>query len=244
MPDKMTQAEINEITTTFDRDGVAVIPGVITASECQTIRDVTDRLLDAYVASTGVTGFGKTSVMRSCVERDAIFRDMLVREPLLSLAQAVLGENCRYFGSIVIRNRPNTAIDFWHIDLLNHVQFPLPDDIPHHDFRIRMPVNWMTIQVALSDIETLEYGPTQYVPGSHYSGQGRASLAWSRRHSSDRGLATLPVAWGISICSTIRSGIVARLTSRTAPDISYGANTARIGSPAASMACTRWSRSI
>ena len=34
-----------------------------------------------------------------------------------------------------------------------------------------MPVLWFTVQVALSDIDTIEHGPTQYVPGSHYSGR-------------------------------------------------------------------------
>ena len=29
----------------------------------------------------------------------------------------------------------------------------------------------LTVQCALSDIETLEHGPTQFVPGSHYSGR-------------------------------------------------------------------------
>ena len=36
---------------------------------------------------------------------------------------------------------------------------------------MRMPVFWFTVQVALSDITLLEHGPTQYVPGSHYSGR-------------------------------------------------------------------------
>ena len=30
---------------------------------------------------------------------------------------------------------------------------------------------WFTVQMALNDIATLEEGPTQYVPGSHYSGR-------------------------------------------------------------------------
>ena len=34
-----------------------------------------------------------------------------------------------------------------------------------------MPVFWMTIQVALSDIDQLEHGPCQFVPQSHYSGR-------------------------------------------------------------------------
>ena len=34
-----------------------------------------------------------------------------------------------------------------------------------------MRVLWFTVQMALTDIETIEHGPTQYVPGSHYSGR-------------------------------------------------------------------------
>ena len=34
-----------------------------------------------------------------------------------------------------------------------------------------MPVYWLTVQMALTDIERIEHGPTQYVPGSHYSGR-------------------------------------------------------------------------
>ena len=34
-----------------------------------------------------------------------------------------------------------------------------------------MPVFWLTLQFALSDIDSLEHGPTQFVPGSHYSGR-------------------------------------------------------------------------
>ena len=35
-----------------------------------------------------------------------------------------------------------------------------------------MQVLWITVQMALTDIETLDQGPTQYVRGSHYSGRG------------------------------------------------------------------------
>jgi ectoine hydroxylase-related dioxygenase (phytanoyl-CoA dioxygenase family) len=51
------------------------------------------------------------------------------------------------------------------------LEFPLPEDIARFDPRIRMPVFWLTVQVALSDIETEAHGPTQFVPGSHYSGR-------------------------------------------------------------------------
>ncbi len=69
----------------------------------------------------------------------------------------------------VIRNEPGQAISVWHVD--DVLEFPLPEAIPRFDPRIRMPVFWLTVQCALSDIDTLEHGPTQFVPGSHYSGR-------------------------------------------------------------------------
>ena len=59
----------------------------------------------------------------------------------------------------------------WHIDLSNYIEFRLPPEVPRHDPRIRMPVFWFSFQIALTDIESAEFGPTQFVPGSHYSGR-------------------------------------------------------------------------
>jgi ectoine hydroxylase-related dioxygenase (phytanoyl-CoA dioxygenase family) len=101
----------------------------------------------------------------------ALFRDMMVREPFVSLAEAVLGKGIRYLDTVAVRNGPSTAIDVWHIDLANYIEFPLPPDVPRHDPRIRMPVFWFSFQIALTDIEAPEFGPTQFVPGSHYSGR-------------------------------------------------------------------------
>jgi ectoine hydroxylase-related dioxygenase (phytanoyl-CoA dioxygenase family) len=40
---------------------------------------------------------------------------------------------------------------------------------------MQMPVFWMTIQIALTDIDSVENGATQFVPGSHYSGRNPSS---------------------------------------------------------------------
>ena len=94
---------------------------------------------------------------------------MVTREPIFSLAATVLGSEPRFNALNVIRNEPGQAISRWHVD--DTLEHPLPPDIPRFDARIRMPVLWFTVQVALSDIATIEHGPTQYVPGSHYSGR-------------------------------------------------------------------------
>jgi ectoine hydroxylase-related dioxygenase (phytanoyl-CoA dioxygenase family) len=69
----------------------------------------------------------------------------------------------------MLRNGLDKAISHWHVD--SNVEFPLPPDVPRHDPRIQVPVLWMTFQIALTDIDSEENGPTQFVPTSHYSGR-------------------------------------------------------------------------
>ncbi len=176
-----------EIVEQFFRDGYVHIPGVLTPGEISALRDKTDELLDdpklqaRYNPNLGDARYvqvrdHKTSgeelpfILRNSIELDQIFRDMLVREPIFSLAEAAVGRDSKFCGQNVIRNLPGLSIDQWHCDG-HEAYFPLPDDIKRHDPRVRMPVMWFTMQMALSDIESIEHGPTQYVPGSHYSGR-------------------------------------------------------------------------
>jgi len=119
-------------------------------------------------------------MIRNTIELDQTFRDMLVREPILSLTEAILGKDVKFCGQNIMRSIPDLASNHdhqrFHCDQSGYpdkhtVQFPLPDEIKRHDSRIRMPVFWVTVQVALTDIESIEYGPTQYVPASHYAGR-------------------------------------------------------------------------
>ncbi len=168
---RLDPGQMEETLRIFHRDGFALVPGVLTVGEVDALREVTDRCFDDPVlAGTDyVSGRGDGFVLRNTLELDAVFVDMLVREPILSLAEAVVGTDCKFCGQNVIRNTAGQAIDRWHVD--DRVEFPLPDDLPRHDPRMRMPVQWFTIQMALSDIDTVEDGPTQFVPGSHYSGR-------------------------------------------------------------------------
>ncbi len=108
-------------------------------------------------------------MLRFCHELDPLFAEVAQRDSIVRLAEAVLHTGAAFNAMNVIRNEPGQAIARWHIDDL--LEFPLPEEIARFDTRIRMPVTWLTLQVALSDIDALEHGPTQFVPGSHYSGR-------------------------------------------------------------------------
>jgi hypothetical protein len=56
----------------------------------------------------------------------------------------------------------------WHVD--PPIWFPTPPGMTRHDPRIEMPIFWLTVQMAITDIGPAD-GPTEYVLGSHYSGR-------------------------------------------------------------------------
>ncbi|MBM3263203.1 MAG: phytanoyl-CoA dioxygenase family protein [candidate division Zixibacteria bacterium] len=159
---------MDEILTRFHRDGYALIPSVLTPDEVSAIREVSDRLF-SDPALAGTKYIQRDFILRNTLELDPIFVDMLIREPIVGLAEAIVGKDCKFCGQNLIRNPKGVAISQWHVD--DRVEFPLPDDVPRHDPRIRMTVQWFTIQMALTDIDSDENGPTQFVPGSHYSGR-------------------------------------------------------------------------
>ena len=161
--------ETARIKAEFQRDGYRLIPGVLTQDEVEGLRDAMDRFFDEtpkWQASHNIYG---TWIGVRMFEVDPIFEDMLTREPIISLVEEILGPSCHLIAQNVVRNAPGTAIDNFHADDL--VIFPLPDDVPRHDARIPLPIHLLTVQIPLTDLPSIEYGPSEFVPGSHYSGR-------------------------------------------------------------------------
>ena len=175
-----------QIAQQFFQDGFVHIPGVLTNAEVIALREKTDELFDdpqladrtnpdladvRYIQMTTHPESGEQLpfILRNTIELDPLFREMLLREPILSLAEAIVGPDCKFCGQNVLRNLPGLSISTWHVD--GSVHFPVTDEMPRHDPRLRMPVMWFTVQMALTDINSIAEGPTQYVRGSHYSGR-------------------------------------------------------------------------
>ncbi|HZT41338.1 MAG TPA: phytanoyl-CoA dioxygenase family protein [Chthonomonadaceae bacterium] len=166
-----SEERCHQIAEEFFREGCVLVPGVLTPEEVIALREKTDDYFARRdeIPQKHVSYVHGAFVLRYGADLDPLFAAMVTREPIFSLAAGVLGPEPRFNALNVIRNEPGQAISRWHVDdVLEH---PLPPDIPRFDARIRMPILWFTVQVALSDIDTIEHGPTQYVPGSHYSGR-------------------------------------------------------------------------
>jgi ectoine hydroxylase-related dioxygenase (phytanoyl-CoA dioxygenase family) len=161
---------LTAIADEFFHEGGVRIPNVLSAAEVAALRAKTDEYAaNPATASKHLTYAANAFVLRYCQELDPIFNAMITHEQIYKVVEAVLGPDARFNAMNVIRNGQGQAISRWHVD--DVLEFPLPPDIPRFDARIRMPVLWMTVQVALSDIDTIEQGPTQFVPRSHYSGR-------------------------------------------------------------------------
>ena len=156
------------IIADFRRDGYVIIPGVLQPEEVAALKDRTDALMaDPEMTEEGYVE--RNFILRHCNELDPIFCDLLIREPILGLMEAIFGPRCQQCGMNVLRTDETNAIERWHVD--DALFFPLPENVSRHDPRIEMPILWLTVQVALTDIDEAANGPTEYVPGSHYSGR-------------------------------------------------------------------------
>ncbi len=155
----LSETDTRDALDRFYRDGCVVVPGVLSADECAALRQLTDEIAPQ----------SPSFVIRNPEERDIAFTRLFIREPIYSLVQRILGSACRFCGQNVIRNVPGQAISHWHVDDI--LEYPLPPDVPRWDARVRLPIIWLSVQVALSDIISLDDGPTEIVPGSHFSGR-------------------------------------------------------------------------
>jgi ectoine hydroxylase-related dioxygenase (phytanoyl-CoA dioxygenase family) len=152
----------------YNREGLAHLGHLLTPDEVSALRQRVDEAFDNPRNKETHNWYGDISITR-LFELDPVFVRMLTREPVISLMEAILGSDCHIIANNVVRNPPGKAIDAFHVDDL--VWNPLPPEIPRHDARITLPNYLVNVQFALTDIPSDEYGPTQIVPGSHYSGR-------------------------------------------------------------------------
>ena len=164
-----SQQKTSQILDELDREGFASLPGILTPDEVENLKVRYDRVFaDPKSVETDNVYPNDWSGLR-LFETDPMFVDMLVREPIISLAESICGEECHLIADGAVRNYPGVAIDSWHVD--DDVFLPLPEGVSQHDPAIPFPVYQLTCQILLTDVPSVEYGPTEFVPGSHRAGR-------------------------------------------------------------------------
>ncbi len=162
------EATTRDLISRFHREGYLFLKGVLTPDEVDTLREVMKRkYADPKMHEETGDHIRGMSMMRM-YEYDVNFRDLIGREPIVSLAEAILGSDCHMMSQNALRYEPGQG-GGWHVD--DRLLFPLPDDIPRHDARVILPCFVLNVLCPLSRADNIKYGVTEVVPTSHYSGR-------------------------------------------------------------------------
>ncbi|WP_327255438.1 phytanoyl-CoA dioxygenase family protein [Streptomyces sp. NBC_01244] len=156
----------------FHENGFVVLPSIIPVDAAEHLRVLTEqRYQDPQVhAAPEELDLlrGDVSMMR-VFECDPAFREMIDLEPLVTLVEALLGPDCHVIAQNALRIPPGKGIINWHID--DALFFPFLSDTPTVPAVGSIPCFALNVMIALSDIDDVQHGPTQVIPGSHLSGR-------------------------------------------------------------------------
>ena len=172
--------ETSKIVAQFNRDGYYHLAGLLGPEEVEALKDACVRrqndpeLLADLEHEVHDYTRGGNNLMRM-FEYDASFRDLIGREPIVGLIEAFLGDDCHLMSqNVLIRDpiSPDAAAnkrEGWHVDDFLH--FPVSEHMERHDPRMTMPCQILNCFILLTDVDSVDYGPTQLIPGSHYAGK-------------------------------------------------------------------------
>lgn len=163
---KPTAAQLAEWVARFHRDGYLFLHDLLPRELCDQLRADFDRIHP--------TKGGPTEHAVRMFENSRANLDLFECEPIVSLAEALIGEDnrlgtesCHVVHNNSFRTRNGGGWSAWHHDDSPH--FLCTDDNPPTN--IHLPVLLMTANFYLTDQPTGEHGPGQVVPGSHRFGK-------------------------------------------------------------------------
>jgi ectoine hydroxylase-related dioxygenase (phytanoyl-CoA dioxygenase family) len=163
---KPTEAQLAAWVEAFHRDGYVFIRDVLPAALCDELRADLEREL--------VGDESNTACRTRMFERSRANLELFDLDPVVTLAEAILGEDATYGKETAhvvhnnsFRTRDGGGWSGWHQDDSSHFK------VTHGEAptNIHLPCLIMTANYYLTDQETVEHGPGQVLPGSHKWGR-------------------------------------------------------------------------
>jgi hypothetical protein len=154
-----------EASEQLERDGYAVLRGVLTPAEITAIASDIDAVFEALPPERARPD--QDEFRYEMLNRSAACQAAVAHPRILEVIEPLLGDDCHVIANTAWRNPPEFGGGAWHCDAGPHV--PRPADVPWDD-RIPYPVFAIGAHMYLRDC-TLADGPTAVVPGSHRSGR-------------------------------------------------------------------------
>lgn len=180
---KPTTEQLKQWIEFFHANGFLVIPNVLTPAQCEFLRNDLDEALKKV---EGEDYQKSQNIMNRMFEHSQHNLDLFALEPIVTFAEHLIGEanGAGYSRSAGI---PNANV----IHVIHNNSFKIPpetdglaknawhqDDTPHilsldgkPLTNIRLNVLAFTVNYYLTDVLSVENGPTQVIPGSHLFGK-------------------------------------------------------------------------
>ena len=158
-------ALIDEWIEQFHRDGCLFLRNVLPPDWCAELQRDLDRALNGPDISSQHEFGGIQLNHRMFETSDANLR-LFDLEPIVTFAERLVAADCHVIHNNSFRSPPGAAISNWHQDDAPHFE------ITHGDppDNVRLPVLLFTCNYYLTDVDTVDNGPTQTVPRSHLFG--------------------------------------------------------------------------
>ena len=162
-----SETEIASLAQDFLRQGYIILPEMISPEVCAEMRAEIDRIERDVPAKHPEQGYGEPTRC-NLFHYSKLFADYIDFSPIVDIAEAILGPKFHLIANASAKSDRNFAVSDWHVD--EEVMFPLPEGV-EHDERVQIPCHAVNTQWYLTDVPTVEDGPTQIVPYSHRSGR-------------------------------------------------------------------------
>jgi len=175
--------QVFEWVNQFHRDGYLFLEDVLTEEHVAQLKKDLDWSLDNLTHRNEEEG-GKLNPQRTKSSNQLCHRmfehsqanlNLFDLEPIVSLAEALVAENCHVIHNNSFITPHGGGITTWHQDDAPH--YIVTDGKPPTN--IHLPVLFFTCNYYLTDVTEIEHGCTEVVPGSHLIGQNVREVAKS-----------------------------------------------------------------
>ena len=147
---------------TFHRDGYLFLKNVLPPETVAALRADLDRALERDPPGSGA----RIQLRHRMFETSEANLRLFDMEPIVTFAEKLIDQVCHVIHNNSFRTPVGGGLSTWHQDDSSH--FLVTEGEPPTN--IRLPVLLFTCNYYLTDVDTVENGPTQVIPGSHLFG--------------------------------------------------------------------------
>lgn len=157
------EAQIAAWRDQFHGDGYLFFKNALSAELVDRLKHDLDGALERESHRAG----GGSEIHYRMFESSRANLELFDLDPIVSLAEALLGDDCHVIANNSWRTPTAAGFSGWHQD--DRLHYTVTDgDTPSN---VHLPTLLFSANYYLTSVDSVEHGPTQVIPGSHLFGQ-------------------------------------------------------------------------